>query len=117
MGTLRTSIVYNVQIPVRVTCYDVIHVMVFCFQAWKRLSVQRDHLDILKELQPNYNLVVLQHSPDKSVLVTDTLLMYTLIIIPLYVHVRLYVTLTIGHKLTSLHSRSSQTIPILRYIG
>ena len=33
--------------------------------AWKRLSVNKDHVDLLKELPPTYNIVVLQHSPDK----------------------------------------------------
>ena len=33
--------------------------------AWKRLTVSKDHVDLLKELPPTYNVVVLQHSPDK----------------------------------------------------
>ena len=38
------------------------------FQAWKRLRVMPLHLDLTKEFPPNFNFVVLQHSPDKSYL-------------------------------------------------
>ncbi|XP_019625811.1 PREDICTED: cilia- and flagella-associated protein 46-like isoform X2 [Branchiostoma belcheri] len=37
-------------------------------QAWKRLSVDLAHLDLLKELPPNFTIFVLQHSPDKRFL-------------------------------------------------
>eukprot|EP00058_Branchiostoma_floridae_P006091 XP_002591579.1 hypothetical protein BRAFLDRAFT_131026 [Branchiostoma floridae] len=37
-------------------------------QAWKRLSVDLAHLDLLKELPPNFTIFVLQHSPDKCFL-------------------------------------------------
>lgn len=35
------------------------------FQAWKRLVVQPNHLEILKEFPPNFNFIILQHSPDR----------------------------------------------------
>ncbi|CAG5128472.1 unnamed protein product, partial [Candidula unifasciata] len=38
------------------------------WQAWKRLEITPNYLDILKEVPSNYTLIVLQHSPDKSLL-------------------------------------------------
>nr|KAG5695793.1 hypothetical protein BaRGS_013391 [Batillaria attramentaria] len=38
------------------------------WQAWKLLEVLPQHMDMLKEFPPNFNFVVLQHSPDKNFL-------------------------------------------------
>ncbi|XP_035825239.1 cilia- and flagella-associated protein 46 [Aplysia californica] len=38
------------------------------WQAWKRLGISPNHLDLLKEFPSNYNFIVLQHSPDKTYL-------------------------------------------------
>ncbi|XP_052099636.1 cilia- and flagella-associated protein 46-like isoform X4 [Mytilus californianus] len=38
------------------------------WQAWKRLIIQPNHLDILKEFPANFNFIILQHSPDRSYL-------------------------------------------------
>ncbi|ESP03735.1 hypothetical protein LOTGIDRAFT_237561 [Lottia gigantea] len=38
------------------------------WQAWKRLDVVSNHLELLKEFPPNFNFIVLQHSPDRSFL-------------------------------------------------
>ncbi|XP_071090002.1 cilia- and flagella-associated protein 46-like [Haliotis cracherodii] len=38
------------------------------WQAWKRIEVLPNHLELLKEFPPNFNFVVLQHSPDKTFL-------------------------------------------------
>lgn len=32
-------------------------------QAWQKLSVSQNHLDLVKELPANWQIVVLQHSP------------------------------------------------------
>lgn len=34
------------------------------FTAWKRLSISPNHLNLMKEFPPNFNFVVIQHSPD-----------------------------------------------------
>ncbi|XP_052228420.1 cilia- and flagella-associated protein 46-like isoform X3 [Dreissena polymorpha] len=38
------------------------------WQAWKKMEILPNHLDILKELPRNFNFLVLQHSPDKNFL-------------------------------------------------
>ena len=38
--------------------------MIFTPQAWKRLKVSNQHLDMLKDFPPNFNFLILQHSPD-----------------------------------------------------
>ena len=38
----------------------------FILQCWRRLTITRNHLDILKEIPFNATFVVLQHSPDKG---------------------------------------------------
>ncbi|XP_069140158.1 cilia- and flagella-associated protein 46-like isoform X2 [Argopecten irradians] len=38
------------------------------WQAWKRLEVVPNHLDLLKEFPANFNFIILQHSPDKNFL-------------------------------------------------
>ncbi|XP_071793797.1 cilia- and flagella-associated protein 46-like isoform X3 [Asterias amurensis] len=37
-------------------------------EGWKRLAISPQHLDLIKELPPNFNLIILQHSEDKSTL-------------------------------------------------
>ncbi|XP_053406399.1 cilia- and flagella-associated protein 46-like [Mercenaria mercenaria] len=38
------------------------------WQAWKKMDILSNHMDILKELPSNFNFIVLQHSPDKKFL-------------------------------------------------
>ncbi|XP_056005172.1 cilia- and flagella-associated protein 46-like isoform X7 [Ostrea edulis] len=38
------------------------------WQAWKNLEVQTNHLELLKDLPPHFNFIILQHSPDRSFL-------------------------------------------------
>ncbi|GFO25853.1 cilia- and flagella-associated protein 46 isoform x2 [Plakobranchus ocellatus] len=38
------------------------------WQAWKKMEVPINHLDILKDTPANYNIIILQHSPDKTFL-------------------------------------------------
>ncbi|GFS07539.1 cilia- and flagella-associated protein 46 [Elysia marginata] len=38
------------------------------WQAWKKMEVQPNHLDILKDTPSNYNIIILQHSPEKDFL-------------------------------------------------
>ncbi|XP_041368336.1 cilia- and flagella-associated protein 46-like isoform X2 [Gigantopelta aegis] len=38
------------------------------WQCWKRLEVMPNHIDLLREFPPNFNFVILQHSPDKNFL-------------------------------------------------
>ncbi|OWF46298.1 Tetratricopeptide repeat protein 40 [Mizuhopecten yessoensis] len=38
------------------------------WQAWKRLEVMPNHLDLMKEFPANFNFIILQHSPDKNFL-------------------------------------------------
>ncbi|BFY98171.1 hypothetical protein BsWGS_01212 [Bradybaena similaris] len=47
---------------------DITSVLSNDWQAWKRLEIAPNYLDIVKELPSNYILLVLQHSPDKSFL-------------------------------------------------
>ncbi|XP_072177207.1 cilia- and flagella-associated protein 46-like [Diadema setosum] len=37
-------------------------------EAWKRLAIAPNHLDLLKELPPNFNIIILQHTDDRSIL-------------------------------------------------
>ncbi|XP_071946706.1 cilia- and flagella-associated protein 46-like [Antedon mediterranea] len=37
-------------------------------QAWKQLKINPNHLDLLKDLPVNFNILVLQHSEDRSIL-------------------------------------------------
>ncbi|XP_041476710.1 cilia- and flagella-associated protein 46-like isoform X5 [Lytechinus variegatus] len=37
-------------------------------EAWKRLLIANNHLELMKELPPNFNIVILQHTDDRSVL-------------------------------------------------
>ncbi|XP_022091640.1 cilia- and flagella-associated protein 46-like isoform X3 [Acanthaster planci] len=37
-------------------------------EAWKRIAVSPQHMDLIKEMPTNFNLVILQHSEDKSTL-------------------------------------------------
>ena len=34
-------------------------------QAWKRLSIANNHLELIKELPPNFNIIILQHTDDR----------------------------------------------------
>ncbi|KAK6186277.1 hypothetical protein SNE40_008346 [Patella caerulea] len=38
------------------------------WQAWKRLTVLPNHLDLLKEFPSNFNFIILQHAPDRNFL-------------------------------------------------
>ncbi|KAL3864704.1 hypothetical protein ACJMK2_006363 [Sinanodonta woodiana] len=38
------------------------------WQAWKRMEVLPQHLDLVKEFPNNFNFIILQHSPDKDFL-------------------------------------------------
>uniref|UniRef100_H2YF86 Uncharacterized protein n=1 Tax=Ciona savignyi TaxID=51511 RepID=H2YF86_CIOSA len=38
------------------------------FTSWKRLQLTPNHLDLMKDIPPAFNIVVLQHSPDKQTL-------------------------------------------------
>ncbi|RUS85833.1 hypothetical protein EGW08_006385 [Elysia chlorotica] len=38
------------------------------WQAWKKMEVSSNHLDILKDTPANYIIIILQHSPDKEFL-------------------------------------------------
>ncbi|XP_060585472.1 cilia- and flagella-associated protein 46-like isoform X2 [Ruditapes philippinarum] len=38
------------------------------WQAWKKMDILTNHMDILKEFPANFNFIILQHSPDKKFL-------------------------------------------------
>ncbi|XP_078492369.1 cilia- and flagella-associated protein 46 isoform X3 [Ciona intestinalis] len=47
---------------------DIMKLLSDKFTAWKRLQLAPNHLDLLKDMPSNFNIIIMQHSPDKRTL-------------------------------------------------
>ncbi|XP_076434592.1 cilia- and flagella-associated protein 46-like isoform X2 [Babylonia areolata] len=65
-GMLRDHLSTN--LGTGTVCTSVTHSLEKDWQAWRLLEVLPNHMDLLKEFPPNFNFVILQHSPKKDFL-------------------------------------------------